>query len=155
MKTPQILLSFATIIVIASGCSSGPFASSESGKDIAQTGPTVLNARSEPGTIELNRDLKTNTPAEILADVKDFQSKISDVRLQFLSVPLEIAMQNIGGTTWRAQLNPEQLQMLAVSGKTIKYDANIIARDIDGHSNMAKSPIQVAIKAPDLSKNVG
>jgi hypothetical protein len=155
MKTSVKSLSQLSIVVTAAlftyGCSSLP--GSTSGKDIssAGSGPTVVNARVTPSTIELNRNMQPMTPAEILADVKDFQSPVKEVKLRFLHVPLQIPMERVSGTTWRAILTPEQLQMLAVSGKTITYEATVIARDERGQTSVSQSPITVAIKAPDVS----
>ncbi len=154
MKTkPQMIqrvfFSIATIL-IASNCSSLS-GQTESGKEIASTGPTILNAHSDPSTVELNRDLQPKKTPEILADVKDFRSKVTDVQLKFTHIPLQVRMENIGGTTWRAELTPQQLQMLAVSGKTIKYDASIVAKNARGQVSESPSTVTVAIKAPDLS----
>src|SRR4051812_22527482 len=127
-KIQMMMFSIGLIFVaVASSCSSMP-GQSESGREIASTGPTIMNAHAEPSTVELNRNLKPTRTPEILADVKDFRSKVTDVKLKFMHVPIQIPMKNIGGTTWRAELSPRQLQMLAVSGKTIKYDATIIAK---------------------------
>jgi hypothetical protein len=150
----QSLLFIAGSLSLAAGCST--FKSSETaeaGKELAAIGPTVLNARSEPSTVELNRSLQPIKTPEILADVKDFRSKVTDVKLKFVHVPITVAMENIGGTTWRAELTPQQLQMLAVSGKTISYDANIVARNERGQTAVSTTPVTVAVKAPDLAQN--
>jgi hypothetical protein len=155
MKTNYfIALTLVVSAIAVNGCSSLGL-NKESGKDISRNGPTVLNARTEPGTIQMNQALQPTSSAEILADVKDFDSKVNDVKLEFVSVPIQVAMQNIGGTTWRAELTAQQLQMLAVSGKTISYDANIVAKDVDGRSGVTSSPVSLAIKAPDLGDNSG
>jgi len=138
-----------------SSCSSGFLSKGDKAENISQTGPTVSFARFDPSTVEMNGALQALKPAEILADVKDFNSKVTDVKAQFTNVPIEIAMQNIGGTTWRGELTTEQLQMLAVSGKTIKYDANIIAKDDHGVSVQTQKSFEVAIKAPDLARASG
>jgi len=155
MKTKSQILKMvlfsAGTALIASSCSS--MSSSESGDKITATGPTIMNARTTPTTVELNRDLQPLQKAEVMADVKDFNSKVTDVRLKFKNIPIQIPMQHIQGTTWRAQITQRQLQMLAVSGKTIKYDASIIARDERGMTGESASNISVAIKAPDLSRN--
>ena len=117
----------------------------------ANSGPTVVSARAEPGTIELNRDRQPTRPAEVIADIKDFTSKVTDVKLQFTNLPLEIPMENIGGSTWRAQISPRQLEMLAVSGRTTRYEANVIVRNEDGKTGMSKNPVEVAVKAPEVS----
>jgi hypothetical protein len=148
----QIMLIFAGSMVALNGCSSMP-GNTESSKEISAMGPSILNVRLEPSTVELNRNLQPIKIPEILADVKDFRSKITHVTLRFKHVPLQISMENVGGTTWRAILSPEQLQNLAVSGKTITYDANVIARNQDGQVVESNDPINIAIKAPDLSQN--
>jgi hypothetical protein len=122
----------------------------ETGRDIASTGPTVLNAKSNPATIQLNQNLQPTQAAEITADVKDFNHKISEVKLKFIHVPVEVQMQNLGGTTWRATLSAEQLQMLAVTGKTVKYEANIVANNDKGQTGITQSPLNISIKAPEL-----
>lgn len=125
--------------------------SSEAELAAANNGPAVVSAKTEPGTIELNRDLQPTRPAEVVADIKDFTSKITEVKLQFANIPLEIPMENVGGSTWRAQLSPRQLEMLAVSGRTTRYEANVIAKNEDGKTAMTKNPVEVAVKAPDLA----
>ena len=87
----------------------------------------------------------------MIADIKDFTSKVTDVKLQFTNLPLEIPMENIGGSTWRAQISPRQLEMLAVSGRTTRYEANVIVRNEDGKTGMCKNPVEVAVKAPEVS----
>jgi len=146
------LISMGSLLAL-NGCSSMPGAT-ESSKEISATGPTILNVRLEPSTVELNRNLQAIKQPEVMADVKDFRSKVTHVTLKFRHVPMEVAMQNIGGTTWRAILTPEQLQTLAVSGKTINYDATISARNQEGQVVESSSPITIAIKAPDISQNV-
>ena len=141
------------ILIAATGCSSTP-GQIESGKEISATGPTVMNARAEPTTVELNRDLQPLKAPEVLADVKDFRSKITKVTLRFTHVPLQIPMTNIGGTTWKAELSPEQIQMLAVSGKSIQYDATVMAQNQNGQATESQNPITITIKSPDLSKNL-
>ena len=155
MKTLfKIVGSILPIAVITmSGCAT--LRGEKGGEDIAATGPTVINVRTNPGTIELDRSFRPMKGAEVLADVKDFTAKVTDVRLRFQHAPLEIPMQHVGGTTWRAQLTPEQLKLLAVSGQTISYDATIIARDENGKVAMSKDPVKVAVKAPELAQPVG
>lgn len=135
----------------AGGCSTGQ----KSGQDIAASGPTVLNAEAKPSTVELNRDLVPNRTPEVLADVKDFKSKIRDVKLKFTHVPLQVSMENIGGTTWRGVLSTKQLQTLAVAGKSTKYDATVVARNEQGQVGMSENPVTITVKAPDMSRNTG
>jgi len=150
--TNFMTIATAALLLTASGCSSGPFAKNENpGERLSSTGPNVLNARAEPDTVKLNEKLQSNQPAEVLADVKDYRSPVKEVRLQFVSVPLEVPMHRIAGTTWRGVISPMQLQMLAVSGKTARYEANVIAVSEDGQSSMSKEPVKIAVKAPDLA----
>ncbi|MFZ9596229.1 MAG: hypothetical protein ACO3A2_09140 [Bdellovibrionia bacterium] len=145
-----LFLGFTLLSVV--GCSSVP-----SPKDLSEAlsvrGPTVLNARVDPHQVELNRSLQPNRTPEILADVKDFSSKITRVTLQFTTIPVEIPMENIGGTTWRAQVTPEQLRSLAVSGRTISYAVKIIAENQEGKKAESSPPLSLEIKTPDLSQN--
>jgi hypothetical protein len=145
------LIATGFLLAIGSACSSMPGSNSTSAKDLAVNGPSIINARTVPETIELSTDLRPQQPAEILADVKDFNSQISDVKLRFLHAPIEVPMRNIGGTTWRATLTNSQLRMLAVSGKTMSYDAQIIAQNANGQSSTTQNPVEVQIKTPDLS----
>jgi len=138
-------------VVLYPGCSTGQ----QQAIELSQNGPTVVNARAEPGVIVLNRDLLPNRPAEVLADVKDFKSNILDVRLKFQDVPMEVPMQNIGGTTWRAELTPQQLQQLAISGQTVKYAATVVARNTKGETTTSPEPIYVAVRTPDLAAQYG
>ena len=110
----------------------------------------MLNARTEPGTIELNTQLQPKMTAEVVADVKDFNANVTDVRLRFSQVPLEIPMQNIGGSTWRAVLSPRQLQLLAVAGRTMKYDANVVAKDEAGMTGVTRDPFTIEVKTPAI-----
>jgi hypothetical protein len=156
MKTTKkfILTTALPIALTALGaCSS--VGKSKSGDQIAAQGPTVLDARTNPGTFELNSAYQPTQPAEILAEVKDFSSNIKDVRLRFVHVPLEIPMKHVEGSTWRAQLSPNQLKSLAVGGQTMNYQVNVIARSADGMVATSSEPLKVAVSAPDLSQNKG
>jgi len=125
----------------------------KSGEDIAARGPTVVDVRSNPKTIELTGS--SQPQAEVLADVKDFNVKVSDVRLRFLHVPLELPMEHVEGSTWRAKLSRNQLERLAVSGQTTKYEANVIARNTKGEITVSEKPVTIAIKAPQAVRPVG
>jgi hypothetical protein len=133
------------------GCSSGQ----KSGQDIMASGPTITNVEAKPSTVELNRNLMPDRAPEILADVKDFKSTIQDVKLKFTHVPIQVPMQNIGGTTWRGVLTSKQLQSLAIAGKTAKYDASVVARNEQGQMAVSEKPVTISVKAPDLARNVG
>jgi hypothetical protein len=151
MKPFRLCYALGISALIISGCSTG----SQKPVQISSNGPTIVNARTEPGVVILNRDLQPNQPAEVLADIKDFKYNIVDVRLKFRDVPLEVPLENIGGTTWKAQLSPQELQMLAVSGKTIKYQADIIAQNSTGDTGKTQDPLTIAVRAPDLSAHYG
>lgn len=160
--TPAIISTWSAwalwALVSASGCSSAPTRTSSTGEvqnSAAAQGPAVAFARTEPGTVELNRDFQPMRPAEVLADVKDFASRIDNVMLQFSGIPLEVPMENVGGTTWRAQLTPRQLEMLAVSGQTIKYKANVVAHDENGKVGKTEQPVDVSVKTPDVAGVIG
>jgi hypothetical protein len=153
MKNIQALavpfaLSLAALAAAGTSCSSMPRA--ESSQDISVLGPTVLDAHAVPGTIELNRDLQPMQPAQVVAQVKDFKSEISSVQLRFQHVPLEIPMHLVGGSTYSAELTPNQVQMLAVSGRTVQYSAMVIAHDSAGKVGTSSQPVTVSIKSPQL-----
>src|SRR5690242_7736146 len=109
MKSPKtIALAVSSLgVLVLANCSSvtggGP-----SAKEIAATGPTIMNERITPKTVELNNNLQPFQTPEITADVKDFSANVSNVSLRFLHVPVEVPMKNIGGTTWRAVLSPKE-----------------------------------------------
>jgi hypothetical protein len=138
------------VICTMAGCSSAPSQQTQKNEpiELSANSPTVLNARIEPDIVVLNSEMQPTTPAQIVADVKDFKNRVTDVRLKFADVPLEIPMENIGGTTWRAQLTPQELQMLAVSGKTVKYKTMIVAKSSAGDVSDSGDPVLVAVKAP-------
>lgn len=142
-------------VVAGAGCSSMGGGDKTDSQDLSQTGPSIVNARLSPEKIELNRQFAPPQPVEVLAEVKDFTSPISDVKLRFLRVPMEIPMKHVNGTTWRAELTPQQLKTLAVGGQTITYQANVIARNENGQIAVSREPIDVAVAAPDLAQPTG
>jgi hypothetical protein len=146
----QVAIIFA-VLATQSACTSGPLSSSSSGKEIAAAGPSVLNVRAEPTTVELNQSLIPFGQAKVIADVKDFTAPVTEVTLKFKNVPLAIPMQNTGGTTWVATLGQHDLQNLAVRGKTINYDAEIYAKDQKNQAVLTNSAVTVGIKAPEAS----
>ena len=139
------------LILMFAGCSSASKQQQNKPIQISSNSPTILNARAEPGTISLNSDMQPMSPARVVADVKDFNTRVVDVRLKFDDVPLEVPMENIGGTTWRAEITPQELQMLAVSGRTVKYKTTIIAKDANGIVSNSSEPLFVAVKAPNIA----
>jgi hypothetical protein len=145
--------------LFAVGLSSMAACSSMSGNkaatEIADTGPSVINARVNPGTVELTRYMNPKQNVEILAEVKDFQANVSDVRVRFKEAPVELKMKNVGGSTWRAELPANQIKRLAVGNQTTVYQAEVIARDSNGKVGMSQEPLKVSIKAPDLGVQAG
>jgi hypothetical protein len=125
--------------------------SSKNGQEIAVSGPTVLDAKTTPGTFQLNQNLEPVSRTQVMASVKDFQNKVTDVRVRFLHVPLEMPMKQVSPSTWVAELAPNQLKQLAVNGHTMRYEANIIARDNAGQTAVSKQPIEIAVSAPDIN----
>jgi hypothetical protein len=157
MRSKSLLVALALPIgaIFGASCSSGPLSSSKSDKDVAVNGPTILEAKTSPGTFELNRRMQAQTGAEVIAEVQDFQAPITKVSLRFVHVPLSVPMTHVRGSTWSAELTAQQLKMLAVNGQTIKYQANVVAESSDGRSASTQNPITVAIKSPDMNNTVG
>ena len=153
-RTQALSLLVPMFLAFASGCSTFK-GKSTSANDLAANGPTIVGARTNPGTFELNRNLQPAGPTEILAEVKDFTSSISEVRVRFVNVPMEVPMTHIGGSTWRAELTPAQLKMLAVGGQTMEYQVNVIAKNADGQTAVSHEPLQVSVKSPDLAQPTG
>ena len=160
MKPTHKLLPLCVMAIFSAiGCSHAPAANGPQGfaaKDLNVNGPTIVEAPYvEPTIVTLNAAMQPTQPAIITTDVKDFKSTITDVHLKFRDIPLEVPMTSAGGTTWRAELNPNQLQMLAVSGKTMHYQADIIARDANGLEQTSKRGVALAVKAPEVQPTVG
>lgn len=154
LSATQWLVPLIALSLTSAACS-GLGKKGKSGEELAATGPTVVTARANPETIELNKNFQTMNPAEIVAEVKDFSSKVTEVRVRFVRVPMEVQMQNIGGSTWRAQLTPQQLRTLAVGGETMTYEANIVARNEEGLVAISRQPVDIVVKAPDLAQKMG
>lgn len=140
------------LTLASSGCSSSKAKSSQ---ELSSTGPTVVQVKAEPETIALNGALKPMQPANVFADVKDFTGKVQDVRLRFVHVPIEVQMQPTAGSTWQGVIPPNALKKLAVSGQTMRYQADVIARDSNGHIATSAKPIEIAVKAPEASQLTG
>lgn len=115
-------------------------------------GPTVLSAHGEPGVIELNRDLQPIERPIVVADVKDFKASVTHVVLQFKNAPITVQMHRVSGTQWEAELTPRQLEQMAVSGHTVHYEAVVVAEDAAGETGTSRSPISIAVKAPDADE---
>ena len=153
MKNSSLLLRTLgpLMLLAAMGCAHGGL----TGDELTTIGPNIMNVRTSPSTIDLDKNMEVAKPAQIFAEVKDFKSNVNEVKLRFIHVPLELNMEHVGGTTWRAELSPDQLKTLAVSGQTMRYDANIVARNTEGQTAVSKEPVQISVKAPDVSKNQG
>jgi hypothetical protein len=154
MKTQKTLKTISPIVigmslVAFSGCSS---IGSKSADDLAYTGPTVMETRTDPSTFELNRNLDPKTDTQVVATVKDFNSKITDVHLRFTRVPINIALKKGQGDEWVGTLSKKELRELAVSGHTMKYEAEIIAKNKNGQVATSKSPLDIYVKAPDTTQ---
>lgn len=148
---PVLILSLISLGAISSGCSSSQPANPNT-VQLNKDKPTVLNARSEPETIVMNSDMQPVAPVTVIADVKDFSAAVTDVHLKFDTVPLDVPMERMGtSTNWKADLTPQQLQMLAISGQTVKYKTSIVARNADGKSATSTQPLYLSVKAPEAS----
>lgn len=146
-----------SIALAISACSSssktGDAEKSES--QFSTNAPTIVAPKANPAVIQLNRDFQPVNPAEVTADVKDFSHEVQSVTLKFRNVPLEIPMSRVRGTTWRAELSSEQLQLLAINGRTVRYDADVVAKNSEGAEGVSEFPVQIAVAAPDLSRGTG
>lgn len=131
--------------LFAAGCASGDKKSEN------RSGPKIVNVRSTPETISLNRYLQPTEPHQFLVDVQDMRADVTNVWVRFENAPIQLELQNLGGTTWRGALTSEHLRRLAVSGKTIEYRANIIARNERGQTvQTSKTPIEIKVDAPEF-----
>lgn len=151
LKTTRFLLLGSLLLTIVSltSCSSGPAPSKESDPG----SPIILTTRTEPGTIELNRDLQPLRVPKVQADIEDLHSKVTEVTLEFEDIPVTVPMTNVGGSTWEVQLDEHALEMMAVSGQTAKYGATIMAKNADGKRALTEKPVEISVKAPSLAKS--
>jgi hypothetical protein len=151
MKTSLAIIAASLLALIAtSGCATPIQGDNQPGVMNAK-GPNILNARSEPEVVVLNRDLQPTVAGEILADVKDFRYPVTTVEVKFQDFPLVVQMEHIAGSTWRAEFTPQQLQMLSVSGKTVSYKADIVATNTQGDTAKSLNPLSVSVTAPETS----
>jgi hypothetical protein len=111
--------------------------------------PAIIQAYASPSTVVLNRDLHPSQPAKIVAEVKDFGAVVTDVRMKFRDVPMEIPLDHLMGSTWQAELTPRQLQQLSVAGKTARYEGDIIAHDDKGKEAKSDGTVSLLIRTPD------
>lgn len=119
-----------------------------------QNGPIVLNVRANPETVNLDRNFKPTSPAEVLAEVKDYKAEVTEVRMNVRNTPISIPMQHVSGTTWRATLTPAQLKTLGIGDQTTQYDVDVIAKDSMGLSKVERSTASIQVKGPDLQKQM-
>jgi predicted small lipoprotein YifL len=153
MLKPQIKnMVVALALLSAAACASKQPVYTASSDKIQSDGPTIVYVHSEPQVVQLNRDRQPLQSPEVFADVKDFKSVITSVTLQFENTPIIIPMENVSGTTWRAELTPSQIELLSVSGKTAHYNAIVKARNAEGKTATSPNPVTVAIQTPDLGK---
>jgi hypothetical protein len=169
MKTPfrsqdsKIGLVFLSLSVLigAAACST-PSGSTQQDQKVAEAGapPVVVNPRAEPKMVNLSEGLSTPKPVEVFADVKTFDAGLDKVslrltfspeteqRMKFFKKPIEMRMENVGGTTWRARLTNRELEMLAINGESITYQGQILAQNDRGQITMSGEPIEITIHAP-------
>jgi hypothetical protein len=141
-----------SVLTLAGACASKQPVYTTGTDKISSEGPTIVYVRSEPEVVQLNRDLQPMETAQVIADVKDFKSVITNVTLTFENTPISIPMENIAGTTWRAEITPSQIEMLSVVGKTARYNAIVTAKNADGKTVTSPNPVTVAIQTPELGK---
>ncbi|OFZ18615.1 MAG: hypothetical protein A2X94_01605 [Bdellovibrionales bacterium GWB1_55_8] len=140
-----------TLIVTVTGCSTIRGEKSGSGEELAASGPTVVDVQVQPETVELNQQNQLNAPAAVVAQVQDIRSDVTNVTIRFLNAPVELPMEHVSGTSWRAEIPTETVQRLAINNQTTTYQANIYARNADGEVGVSREPIDIAIKAPNVT----
>ncbi len=155
LKLTWLTASFVVSLFLLNGCSNMPKTGGDESKELSYTGPTILNPRTIPEKVELNKNLQPSQPVQVLADVKDFRSPITSVKLKFINVPLELPMQRMAGTTWSVRVPPERLKDLAVAGQTMNYDATIIATNEKGQEAVSSKNVVVSVAAPELVHSTG
>lgn len=127
------------------------FHQASAANNISTTAPSVIDAKVNPDTFELNQSGSPTTRSQITADVKDYTGNVTDVRVRFMNVPIEVPMKHVAGTTWQTELTPDTLKQLAVNGKTMKYKANIVAMNGQGQTGVSSKPIEIEVKAPSVT----
>jgi hypothetical protein len=151
MKLTKIVLVTAFAMAVGAGCAS-------SGKDLAEQaskGPVVIEPRSNPETVELNKFLQPKQPQQFFAEIQDFSAPVTEARVKIEGTQIELPMSKVGGTTWRAELTTEQLKRLAISGKKMEYEANVVARNQNGVSASSAKPFKLKISAPLYEQDAG
>jgi hypothetical protein len=141
-----VVASFLSSLAV-SGCSS---LGAKSPENFAYTGPTVLETRADPTTFQLNDDLNPKTTDQVVTTVKDYGSKVTDVRLRFKRVPITVVLKRGEGDQWVGNFSKTDLQRLAVAGETMKYDATIIAKNEKGEVATSRSPLSIYVETPQV-----
>ncbi len=154
LKIALMLASVSAASLLAGGCTSSAKTQKEE-LQAAVNAPLILNPRSSPEEIELNRFLQPKEPQYFLADVQDLASPVKEVRLRLGGTLIDIPMQRVGGTTWRAELSSDQIKRLAMSGRTIEYKARVIARDERGAVSTSKDVALIRVTAPKFDDDMG
>lgn|GEM_PF-1616303 len=149
-------LSLTTLLV--AGCSSTPSSNSEK----MAYAPSVINPRSSLPVVAVGSDLKPAQTPEILADVKDFGSDITDVKLRlslssdtpenmrYLRGPIDVPMEHVQGTTWRAKLSDEQIKQLAINGQSMHYEGKVIAKNDKGLVAFSQTPVDLTVQTAPI-----
>ena len=150
MKTTHLLV-LSMVTALAVGCST----TEQKNVEDASRGPVVMNPRSSPEKVELNRYLQAKQPQQFYAEVQDMTSPITEVRARLGGTNVEIPMEKVGGTTYRGELSSDQLKQLAISGQTVEYKAQITARNENGVIGMSKEVAELEIKAPQFEEDSG
>jgi hypothetical protein len=157
-----------SLIVVSSligvfGCSSAPTANEQ-----AKTSPpVVVNPRVEPQKVNLSEDFKASRPVDVLADVKSFDSPVTSVslrlyfspeteqRVRFFKNPVEVPMKKVEGTTWRARLTADELRSLAISGQSLKYQGQVVAKNSNDQITMSGQSVELTVQAPPVVQGRG
>jgi hypothetical protein len=122
--------------------------------------PIVINPRATPEVVTLSEDLQVSRPLEVYADVKNLGSDVDDVklrvyfapdtdaRLKFFNKPVEVSMEHMVGSTWKAELSADELKRLAINGESLRYVGQVIAENDEGQTTVSSVPIQFTVQAP-------
>jgi hypothetical protein len=144
------------IALLSSACAAT--SKTEAHPRIAPGGPAILNPRAQPGFVDLRNRPAMGGKPEISAEVLDARSRIDTVRLRlyfsdgvderirYFKAPLDIEMKPVGGAKWHAILDDRQLNLLAIAGESLTYNARVIARDEQGRVCVSNTPFEVTIR---------
>jgi hypothetical protein len=143
------------VILIFTGCSSFERRGETSlNQRISSKGPNIVNQKVSPSTIELDRNSNPNRKPVFQAEVMDSDAKVKEVNLKFKNLPStsvlsSLAMTKSDGLLWKTELSAEQLKALSVSGKTVSYEAIVVAKDEKGNVGSSQSPLILSVKADE------